>query len=215
MLVAENTCTMSHITSSTCFIGCVTTMSPPVPLASRPRVHPCADIGQFGAFSKMDFYVALGFVKLSITSFNMRLTGLSSRKWMFAHWTFFGILTVYILCTILLVTLHCNPVSAGFNTIATGKLSVPPRCLSEPAMIDPLSIWHVAMDFCLLAVPVLVLWKVLIPRATKIRLFLLFSVGAISCFASIMRQIAQRHLKYDFTCEPPPYLAISLSVSPT
>jgi len=163
----------------------------------------------------MDFYVALGFVKLSITSFNMRLTGLSSRKWMYAHWTFFGILTVYILCAILLVTFHCNPVSAGFNTIDTGNLSVPPKCLSEPAVNDPLSFWHVVMDFCLLAVPILVLWKVHILPVTKIRLYLLFSVGAISCFASVMRQIAQRHLKFDPTCEPPPYLEISLSVSPT
>lgn len=46
-------------------------------------------------------------------------------------------------------------------------------------MNDLLSFWHVVMDFCLLAVPIMVLWKVLIPRVTKIRLYLLLSVGAI------------------------------------
>ena len=149
----------------------------------------------------MGFFVALGFIKLSIVCFNMRLTGISSKRWMYAHWTFFGILIIYILCAILLVTFACSPATAGFNTIAEGKLDKPPKCLSQSAQGNPLSVWHVVLDFCLLAVPVLVLWRVQLPWVTKIRLFFLFSLGAICCFASVMRQISQARLKKDVTCE--------------
>lgn len=159
--------------------------------------------GQFGTFSKVTFFVALGFIKLSIVSFNMRLTGLSSRKWMYAHWTFFGILVLFILTSIFLVTFQCNPVVAGWDSIATGKLDNPPKCLSELATSNPLSIWHVTMDFCLLAVPVLVLWKIQVPRSTKARLIALFSVGAVCCFGSVMRQLSQAKLKTDPTCTLP------------
>ncbi|KAL9007933.1 MAG: hypothetical protein Q9173_006892 [Seirophora scorigena] len=104
-----------------------------------------------GSFSKIDFFVALelpepALVKLNITSFNMRLTGLSSRKW-----------------------------------------------------IQPLSILHILMDFCLLAVPILVLWRIQLARNTKIRLYILFSIGALCCFAAVMREVSQEQLKSDFT----------------
>lgn len=158
---------------------------------------------QFGTFAKVDFFVAVGFVKLSITSFNMRLTGLSSKRWMYAHWAFFGVLVIYILTSILLITFQCNPVVAGWDSVATGRLETPPKCLSELAVGNPLSIWHVVMDFCLLAVPILVLWKIKIPFNVKFRLLGLFSIGAVCCFCSVMRQVAQSRLKFDPTCKHP------------
>ena len=158
------------------------------------------DTDQTGTFAKLNFYIAQGFIKLSITSFNMRLTGLSSRKWMYAHWAFFGIIAAFTIASVFLVTFQCVPVVAGFDSIATGKLETAPKCLTEAQVNHPLSIWNTVMDFMLLSVPVLVLWKVQIPWSTKIRLFLLFSVGAVCCFATVLRQVAQQRLKSDPTC---------------
>lgn len=115
--------------------------------------------------------------------------------------TFFGALVAYILCAILLITFECLPATAGFDFVYAGKLDKPPKCLSISAVANPLSVVHVVMDFCLLAVPILVLWKVRLPWATKIRLFLLFSVGAVCCLASVMRQVSQARLKFDPTCK--------------
>lgn len=141
-------------------------------------------------------------VKLSITCFNMRLTGLSSRRWMYAHWTFFAALVMYIIAAVFLVTFQCVPAVAGWDSIGTGHLDKKPKCLSEETINNPLIIVHIIMDFCLLAVPVLVLWKLKIRPAVKIRLYLLFSVGCLCCFAAIMRKVAQDHLKKDVTCNP-------------
>lgn len=138
---------------------------------------------------------------MSITSFNMRLTGLSSRKWMYAHWTFFAILTGFLLCAIFVFAFQCTPVVGAWDTIATGHLDEPPSCRSDSDISQPLSILHILMDFCLLAVPILVLWRLQLARSTKIRLYILFSIGALCCFAAVMREVSQEQLKSDFTCE--------------
>ncbi|KAI4113136.1 MAG: hypothetical protein LQ345_005818 [Seirophora villosa] len=152
-----------------------------------------------GSFAKIDFFVALAFVKLSITSFNMRLTGLSSRRWMYAHWTFFGILTAFLICSVFVFAFQCIPVVGAWDTIATAHLDEPPRCRADSNISKPLSILHILMDFCLLAVPLLVLWRIQLARNTRIRMYILFSIGALCCFAAVMREVSQEPLKSDFT----------------
>jgi hypothetical protein len=49
----------------------------------------------FSAVAQVVFFVSIGLVKMSITAFNMRLTGFSSSPWMVAHWTFFALLVCY------------------------------------------------------------------------------------------------------------------------
>lgn len=152
-----------------------------------------------GSFAKIDFYVALGLVKLSIVSFNMRLTGLSSRKWMYAHWAFFAAIIMHMIAATFLTTFQCVPVVGAWDTIATAHLDKKPKCLSEEQINNPLIITHIIMDFCLLAVPIVVLYKLQMASAIKIRLYLLFSVGCLTCFAAIMRKVSQDQLKKDVT----------------
>ena len=64
-----------------------------------------------------------------------------------------------------------------------------------------LSIVHIAFDFVLLSVPLIVLWKIKMSAAKKLRVSFLFSVGAISCVGSVMRQIAQYRVFADTTCQ--------------
>ena len=128
----------------------------------------------------------------------MRLTGLSLRKWQYAHWTFFAILIILTTCSIFLLIFQCTPAKGAWDTIATGHLTTPPRCIAESDLSNPLSIVHIVLDFCLLAVPIVVLWRVQLAWSTKIRLYMLFSVGAVCCFTSVMRQVTQGRLKSDF-----------------
>lgn len=149
---------------------------------------------------KIVFFVAVGIIKMSITIFNMRITGLTSRNWMIAHWTFFFLLVCYTLAAFFVNVFQCNPPIAEYDLIAVGKLQNPPRCANNNTFGIPLSIIHVAMDFCLLMVPIIVLWKIQMHWSTKIRLYFVFSIGAMSCIGSVMRQIAQGRLASDATC---------------
>jgi hypothetical protein len=137
---------------------------------------------------------------MSITAFNMRLTGLSSRNWMIAHFTFMAVLVCFVLTSLFIYTFRCTPPAAGFSQIVVGKMNVLPKCLREDRLGRGFSAVHVVTDFCLLAVPIIVLWKVKMSRAAKLRLYTVFSMGSFSCVASILRQHAQSRLKYDIYC---------------
>ncbi len=140
---------------------------------------------------------------MSIVMFNRRLTGLTSTRWMIAHWTFFTLLVIYTLCAIFMIVFQCNFQAASFDLIAAGKLNSPKKCLSENQIGISLSTIHVVMDFCLLSVPIIVLWKVQMPWPTKFRFFAVFGVGAMSCIGSVLRQIEQANLKTDILCQSP------------
>ena len=118
-----------------------------------------------------------------------------------AHWAFFGIVVAFILCAIFLVTFQCSPVLAAWDTIGTARLEKPPKCMADVAFANPLSFAHIVLDFCLLAVPLVVLWKVQVPQVIKTRLYILFSIGSLCCFVAIMRQVSQMQLKIDPTCK--------------
>ncbi|KAG9858162.1 hypothetical protein KCU68_g805, partial [Aureobasidium melanogenum] len=55
------------------------------------------------------------------------------------------------------------------------------------------------MDFVLLLTSIFVLWKVQLNKKTKIRLFIVFSMGSLSCVASVFRELAQKSISKDIT----------------
>ena len=124
--------------------------------------------------------------------FNMRLTGLTSRNWMIAHWAFFALLVVYVVTAISMNVFQCSPPSANFDHIAAGKLPTQAKCMSELNLTVPLNVVHAVTDFCLLAVPIIVLWNVRFPWSKKLRLYCVFSIGIMSCIGSVVRQIPPR-----------------------
>lgn len=155
---------------------------------------------QLGTIARMFFFLAVGVVKMSITCFNMRITGLTSKRWMIAHRVFFAALLMYTLAIFFYSIFQCQPPLATYDAIAAGKLADPPKCRSTSEVGTVLSIIHVIMDFCLLTVPIIVLWKIQMHWTTKLRLYFVFSIGATSCIGSVLRQLAQAKLSADASC---------------
>ena len=58
----------------------------------------------------------------------------------------------------------------------------------------------VSFGFCLLATPIVVLWKIRMNRVRKFQLFIVFAVGSVSCIAALMIVITQYQIHDDFTC---------------
>lgn len=149
------------------------------------------------------FLTAVGVIKMSITCFNMRITGLTSKRWMIAHRTFLSVLVIWTIIAVCTILFNCNPPRAGFDTLAAGKLPDPPKCGSLRRLVElelTHNVIHIIMDFCLLSVPIIVIWKVQMHWTTKLRLFFVFSVGAISCIASVMRVLVETRELHDPTC---------------
>ncbi|GME62570.1 hypothetical protein GTA08_BOTSDO13540 [Neofusicoccum parvum] len=152
-----------------------------------------------GVVCKILFFTSVGIIKISITLFNRRLTGMASRIWRILNDVFLFLLTAYTLLALFWTVFQCSPPPAMWNKIYSGKLAAPATCWSTPVISNVLSTIHVVMDFCLLMTPIIVLWKVKLPTSTKIRLYLVFSTGAVSCVGSVLRQLAQQKIKLDVT----------------
>ncbi len=151
----------------------------------------------------MLFYCTVGMIKVSITLFNRRLTGLTSRRWSIAHYTFLSLLLAYIVVSVFLQIFKCNPPAKQYSMITFGQVRGPITCMNRHTVGITLSALHVAFDFALLAVPLIVLYHVQLSWSKKLRLGLLFSIGSVSCIASVMRHRVQvkANRQPDLTCE--------------
>ncbi|KAL8977827.1 MAG: hypothetical protein Q9205_006454 [Flavoplaca limonia] len=151
-----------------------------------------------GSIQSIIFYPAVAFIKMSIIAFNMRLTGLTSRRWMIVHWTLFASMVVFAILAILMTCLFFDPPRARFDLVFAGKLDTPPRMTMDMAATGyGLVAIHVTSDVLLLSFFGIVLWKLQMSRIVKFRLLLVFAVGALSFAAAVKWQLAQKMLLVD------------------
>ena len=143
----------------------------------------------------------MGLIKISITLFNRRLTGLTSERWMMAHYTFLFLLVCYIIISLCTNLFGCSPAVSLYNLEAIGKVQKPIKCFDPNTLGIALSTVHVVFDFALLSVPMIVLYKIKMSLEKKIRLGFLFSVGTMSCVGSALRQHYQVQKSADFMCK--------------
>ncbi|ESZ97761.1 hypothetical protein SBOR_1843 [Sclerotinia borealis F-4128] len=147
--------------------------------------------------SKIFFFVAVGVVKVSICLFNRRLTSMTSRNWLMFNNVFLFLLVVYIMVSLFWNIFSCSPAWGGWDAVRLGRENVVAVCFPVGTSGSILSTIHVVMDFGLLAVPFVVLWKVKMGWGTRGRLYVVFAVGGVSMIGSILRQIAQTKLSSD------------------
>ncbi|MCJ1465364.1 hypothetical protein MMC07_003982 [Pseudocyphellaria aurata] len=133
------------------------------------------------------FYVTAGLIKISITLFNRRLTGLTSEKWLYAHNVFLVLVVSYTILALFINIFQCKPAGSQYDLIEFGRIVNPTKCLDEKILNNFFIICHVIFDFALLSVPLIVLYKIKMNTSRKIRIGFLFSIGSISCLGSAMR----------------------------
>ena len=138
---------------------------------------------------------------MSITAFNIRLTSLSSFKWQVINWTFFVICGLYTLIAFFLNIFQCDPAGGSFDILILARSERVPRCVGVANMNTILRAINITLDYCLLAVPVIVLWKVRMSWIMKGRLFVMFGVGGLACVGSVMTLVSKFHLKTDALCK--------------
>lgn len=126
------------------------------------------------------FYPVVAMIKISIVLFNRRLTGLTSHKWMIVHNTFLCLLVCYMFITIFINVYLCVPHPKNDQLLYLGKMQTPPRWIRTAAIVPAFSAIHLAFDFALLSVPLIVLYQLKMSLSKKIRLCFLFSIGLVS-----------------------------------
>ncbi|KAM0799547.1 hypothetical protein BDR22DRAFT_778823, partial [Usnea florida] len=150
---------------------------------------------ELGFIGIIVFFLGVGLIKISIIFFNRRLTGLTSRRWMLAHYGFLSLVVIYMIFALFMELFQCTgPAELKFSLIARGSHPEASKCLDGNKLGYSLSIVHSTMDFALLTVPLIILYQMQMSTRKKIKLGFLFSIGALSCIGSVMRQVVQTRI---------------------
>ena len=139
----------------------------------------------------MIFLITVTLIAISITLSNNRLTVLTSPLWRISHRTFLLILIVFLILTILTNLFQCVPPTIKHSLCSLGAPSHPPKCLNSTILYTTLGILHSISSVALLILSISFLQGLRMSYGTKLRLFVLFLIGFISCIASILRTVFQ------------------------
>ena len=152
------------------------------------------------------FYFTVFCVKISITLANLRITGLTSMKWLYTHWAYLAILSCLMPVSVFLTTFSCSPTAVLLSPQYTGTMSNPRNtiCLDEGAVGLFTRISHIVTDWFLLPIPLIIIRRLQMPLVRKLRLMFVFCIGLISSVASIVRIIRSERVTADLTCKLSP-----------
>jgi hypothetical protein len=75
----------------------------------------------FANIDKLIFFLAVGFIKISIGMFNRRLTSMTSRMWLIFNNCFIALLGAYLMVALFWNIFQCDPPWAGWDAIRVGK----------------------------------------------------------------------------------------------
>ena len=121
---------------------------------------------------------------------------------MIVHWTFFGAMVLFALLSLFFNIFITDPPRAGFDLVYAGHLDAPPRTTMNIWGVSyTLIVIHIVSDVVLLSFFGIVLWKLQMSWVVKVRLMMVFAVGAISFIAAIKWELAQKTLTTDSTCK--------------
>ncbi|KAJ1327432.1 hypothetical protein MN608_06759 [Microdochium nivale] len=134
------------------------------------------------------FYVTVGLTKLSITLFVRRMAYRTSLSWQRFIDAFLATIIAYVLLAICWNTFACNPIDAHGDLEVRGR-GAPPVCTDYYMQTRVLAAMHVAQGVILLFTPIVFLWKVRMDQAKKIRLYVIWIVGALAISGGILREL--------------------------
>ena len=139
-----------------------------------------------GYVNQVLFFAAVTLVKISMVLFNRRVTGLSSKSWRVFHHVFLGVLVVWFFISLFVNIFQCTPAIALFTY--WGQAEHPDyKCFNKDDIAISFSVINAVTDFILFCVPIYIILRVRMSWGRKLRLVMLFGLGAVCVTASIVR----------------------------
>jgi hypothetical protein len=156
-------------------------------------------------FCKILFYVAVGFIKISIALFIRRLADQVSRKWRWFCDIFIASVVGFVLLALFWLVFSCDPLDAQWSLRGRESYPVTPQCADSILQARVLSGIHVSQGLILLSAPLIILWTIQMDRSKKIRLFVYWIIGGVCVLGGLLRQI-RTEVHADMTWEYVAYL---------
>ena len=156
-------------------------------------------------FCKILFYIAVGFIKISIALFIRRLADQVSSKWRWFCDTFIASAVGFVLLALFWLVFSCDPLDAQWSLRSLGSYPTRPNCANSILQARVLSSIHVTQGLLLLVAPLVILWTIQMDRSKKIRLFIYWIIGGVCVIGGLLRQI-KTEVHADMTWEYVAYL---------
>lgn len=157
---------------------------------------------QLGTVGGIIHYITAGFTKFAIIFFNVRLTGSTSRIWIWVHSTCFVVVLAWLLTALFGIAMSCKPYAAVANYIAAGKAGPHLKCNSNnPGIGLALQIMHALLDWILLAVPIIILVRLKMAWQRKVQCIFPLAIGTLSAVGASKRIYDQYHPHPDISCK--------------
>ncbi|TLS25319.1 hypothetical protein PpBr36_07326 [Pyricularia pennisetigena] len=143
------------------------------------------------------YYADMALLKISITIFVRRLANHASSRWRIAADVYIITVVGHLIAGVLVNSLRCDPPRAGWDMEFSGSLEPPARCHEFHPIFITLHTVHVVQSMTLLMAPVVILWKVQMDTGKKIRLFVIWLVGALSVLGGLLQYLLAPVGEYD------------------
>lgn len=149
------------------------------------------------------FYFTVFCIKISIVLQNRRITGMTSRSWQIAHYTYLALLLCLMLISVFLNIFACSPIATLFSLQAIARVANPRsiKCLNDHTLSLATRTMHIVTDWLLLPVPLIILYRLRMPWKKKLRVGFIFCLGLISSIATIVRNVLSTQVTTDPTCK--------------
>ncbi|KAF2634626.1 hypothetical protein P280DRAFT_474506 [Massarina eburnea CBS 473.64] len=127
------------------------------------------------------YYVCIISIKLSILFCYLRIAAVKSFEQLTRYTIWF--LSIFCLACNIVTLTQCKPLKSMWDFTGTVKGT----CINTTALFYSTSTINILTDIWIIALPLPTLLKIQRPNHEKLALIVIFSLGAISCIASIVR----------------------------
>ncbi|KAL8932639.1 MAG: hypothetical protein Q9216_006748 [Gyalolechia sp. 2 TL-2023] len=126
----------------------------------------------------------LGLIKISILLFYRRIFTMHRRTFKIAFYVLGTYTVLLIIATMVVFIFQCSPISFFWDrAYLLGDIQPPHpvegHCLQQRLCVVPALTANTASDVALLVLPAIGLWKLELPKAKRVGLFGVFSLGAL------------------------------------
>ncbi|PVI03760.1 hypothetical protein DM02DRAFT_652348 [Periconia macrospinosa] len=140
------------------------------------------NFGKAAIIGGLSYTLAIMFVKISILVFYLRIS--AARNLKIVIYTAVAITIAYSIPLATIGFYACNPMAKYWDiTITTGS------CINQYAVYLFSASMNIATDVIILVLPVVMLWKVHIPRRQKVGIIFMLMTGGLVLVASIVRLV--------------------------
>ena len=140
--------------------------------------------------SSLFYFPAMGMVKTSTLLLFGRIFQVA--KFHRILWAVGLFISVYSIISVIVMIFACRPLKEAWDP------TIKPDCIDLSKLVIVMGSMNVLTDLLLLCLPLPQLWKLQIPRGTKIQVIGIFSIGSLSVTQSSFVSSADRDNINDF-----------------